>query len=227
MLVGHKTVGDTPEIRGYLLHHGRAADPLLTELAGQTRAAVPELAHMALPLEEAALLTFLVRLTGARSVVEVGMFTGSSAIALARGLPPDGRLVTCEIEPRFADIARPYFERAEVAERIEVRIGPALETLRAMPAGPHLDLAFIDGHKPEYLDYWAELVPRLRPGGLLIVDNSLFSGQVVSPEPGSKAAGVHALNEHARTDPRVELVMLNIADGLTLARRVTDPPGHD
>lgn len=177
---------------------------------------------MTLPLEEATLLTFLANLTAARTVVEVGMFTGSSTIALARGLPADGRVLTCEIDSRFLELSAPYLERAGVADRVDVRVGPALTTLRSLPPTPHLDLVFIDADKPSYIGYWEELVPRVRPGGLLIVDNSLFSGEVVSPEPGTKAAAVHAFNEHARADERVELVMLNVADGITLARRLDE-----
>ncbi|MFD9891419.1 O-methyltransferase [Amycolatopsis sp. NPDC059027] len=227
MPVSPKAIACTPELHQYLVHHGRATDPLLEELAQVTREAVPRMAHMTLPLEEATLLTFLVNLTGARTVVEVGMFTGSSTIALARGLPAHGRVLTCEIDPGFLVLSTPYLERAGVADRVDVRIGPALATLRSLPRTPHLDLVFIDADKPGYIGYWEELVPRVRPGGLLIVDNSLFSGEVVSPEPGTKAAAVHAFNEHARADERVELVMLNVADGITLARRLDEQGGQE
>ncbi|HEX3785488.1 MAG TPA: class I SAM-dependent methyltransferase [Pseudonocardiaceae bacterium] len=215
-----KSIMNSADIHDYAVRHGRAADALLEELAETTRDAVPEIAHMSVPLEEAALLTFLVRLTGARSIVEVGMFTGSSTIALARGMPADGRLITCEIDARFPEISRPFFDRAGVASRVEVRLGPALDTLRALPRTPHLDLAFIDADKAGYISYWEEVVPRLRPGGLLIVDNTLFSGQVLAPEPGGQAAAVHAFNEHAFADKRVELVMVNVVDGITLVRKV-------
>jgi caffeoyl-CoA O-methyltransferase len=170
--------------------------------------------------EEAALLTFLVRLLGARNVVEVGTFTGSSSLCLARGLAPGGSLTTFDISAEWTGLAREFWTRAGVADRIELRLGPAVETLRALPAEPHLDLAFIDADKPGYIAYWEELVPRMRPGALLLVDNTLFSGQVIEEFPGEKAAAVHAFNEHARKDERVELVMLPIADGLTLARKL-------
>lgn len=225
MPASHKAITSTPELHDYLVHHGRAADPLLEELADVTAEAAPAMAHMTLPLEEASLLTFLVRLTAARTIVEVGMFTGSSTIALARGLPADGKLLTCEIDPGFLELSTPFLERAGVGDRVEVRIGPALDTLRSLPHEAYIDLAFIDADKPGYVGYWDELVPRLRPGGLLIVDNTLFSGQVVDPEPGTKAAAVHALNLRALADERTELVMLNIADGITLARRLADPVG--
>jgi caffeoyl-CoA O-methyltransferase len=195
-------------------------DPLLAELAERTRAAIPDQAHMVVAPEEAALLTFLVRLLGARNVVEVGTFTGSSSLCLARGLAPGGSLTTFDISAEWTGLAREFWTRAGVADRIELRLGPAVETLRALPAEPHLDLAFIDADKPGYIAYWEELVPRMRPGALLLVDNTLFSGQVIEEFPGEKAAAVHAFNEHARKDERVELVMLPIADGLTLARKL-------
>lgn len=132
-------------------------------------------------------------------------------------------MLTCEIDARCAEIGESYLERAGVADRVDVRVGPALDTLRSLPGIAHLDLVFIDADKPGYLGYWDELVPRVRPGGLLVVDNTLFSGQVVDPAPGSKAAAVHAFNEHARADERVELVMMHLADGVTLARRLAEP----
>lgn len=215
-----KNVAVTPDLYQYVLDHGAGADPLLDELGAATRAVAPDVAHMVIPREEAALLTFLVRLTGARRIVEVGTFTGSSTIALARGLSGQGQVITCDIAPEWVELGRPYFQRAGVAERIETRVGPARETLRKMPTHPHIDLAFIDADKPGYIDYWEELVPRVRPNGLLVVDNTLFSGDVLSPVAGSKGEAVHAFNEHAVADRRTEIVMLPIADGLTLARRL-------
>lgn len=106
-------------------------------------------------------------------------------------------------------------------DRIELRLGPAVETLRALPREPHLDLAFIDADKPGYIDYWEELVPRMKPGALLLVDNTLFNGEVVDELPGEKAAAIKEFNEHARKDERVQLVLLPMADGLTLARRLS------
>ncbi|QKW24074.1 class I SAM-dependent methyltransferase [Kitasatospora sp. NA04385] len=213
-------------------------DPLLAELIERTHSAIPDQAHMSVAPEEGALLTFLVRLLGARRIVEVGTFTGYSSLCLARGLPDDGSLITFDVSAEWTGLAREFWTRAGVADRIELRLGDALETLRALPAEPHLDLAFIDADKPGYIGYWEELVPRLRPGGLLLVDNTLFSGQVIDPDPAPKPAAVRAFNEHARRDERVELVMLPLADGLTAARRLapgespsraawTDPAGEE
>ncbi|RXS69939.1 O-methyltransferase [Streptomyces sp. TM32] len=211
----------TPELHGYLLDQGRMTpDPLLAEVIERTSAAIPDQAHMVVAPEEGALLTFLVRLLGARRIVEVGTFTGYSSLCLARGLPADGSLITCDVSAEWTALAQDFWARDGVGDRIELRLGPALDTLRALPAEPHLDLAFIDADKPGYLGYWEELVPRLRPGALLLVDNTLFSGEVIAEQPGEKAAAIREFNAHARRDPRVELVMLPIADGLTLARRL-------
>ncbi|MEU1887096.1 O-methyltransferase [Micromonospora rifamycinica] len=211
----------TSGLYDYLLTQGRMApDALLTELVKRTHEAAPDQAHMSVAPEEGALLTFLVRLLGATRVVEVGTFTGFSSLCLARGLPVGGSLITCDVSDEWSRLAREFWHRGGVADRIELRLGPALDTLRALPVEPHLDLAFIDADKPGYVGYWEELVPRLRPGALLMVDNTLFSGEVIDEYPGEKAAAIRVFNEHARHDPRVELVMLPIADGLTLARRL-------
>lgn len=211
----------TTGLYDYLLAQGRMVpDPLLAELVERTHQAIPEQAHMSVAPEEGALLTFLVRLLGARRIVEVGTFTGFSSLCLARGLTDGGSLITCDVSAEWTALAREFWTRAGVSDRIELRLGPALDTLRALPAEPHLDLAFIDADKPGYLGYWEELVPRMLPGALLMVDNTLFSGEVIDERPGEKAAAIRVFNEHARQDDRVELVMLPIADGLTLARRL-------
>jgi caffeoyl-CoA O-methyltransferase len=211
----------TPELHSYLIEQtSMPADGLLDELVDATNRMLPDHAHMVVAPEEGALLTFLVRLLQPLNVVEVGTFTGYSSLCLARGLPAGGRLTTFDISDEFTGLAREFWARAGVGEKIELRIGPAVETLRALPREPHLDLAFIDADKPGYISYWEELVPRMRPGGLIIADNTLFSGQVLDLDPAPKPAAIRAFNEHIRTDDRVELVMLAVADGLTLARRV-------
>jgi caffeoyl-CoA O-methyltransferase len=195
------------------------ADPLLDELARRTRELFPDQAHMQVASDQGALLTFLVRLLRARDVIEVGTFTGCSAFCLARGLPPGGRLLTCDVSAEATSVAREFWARGGVADRIELRLAPAVETLRALPPGPQLDVAFIDADKPGYVDYWEELVPRMRPGALLMADNTLFNGEVLDSTPGEKAAAIRRFNEHARRDERTELLLLPVADGLTLARR--------
>jgi caffeoyl-CoA O-methyltransferase len=216
-----RNIALTPELHDYLLIAGRMTpDPLLVEMEERTRAAIPDQAHMVVAPEEGALLTFLVRLLGARRIIEVGTFTGSSSLCLARGLPSDGSLITCDVSAEWTALAHDFWARGGVDDRIELRLGPAAETLHALPAEPHLDLAFIDADKPGYIDYWEELVPRMKPGALLLVDNTLFSGEVIDEFPGEKAAAIRKFNEHARQDERVQLVLLPVADGLTMARRL-------
>ena len=171
-------------------------------------------------VEQGAFLTLLARAIGARRAVEVGTFTGYSAIAIARGLPPDGRLLCCDVSDEWTGIARRYFARAGLAERIDLRIAPALDTLRALPSGPALDLAFIDADKTSYRAYYEELLPRLRPNGLVLFDNVLWSGAVADPTDHSEnTEAIRALNDFVARDERVESVMLPIADGLTIARK--------
>jgi len=215
-----KTVALTPELHAYVLAHGAPPVKVLDDLASRTRELVPDQAHMLLAPEEGALLTFLARLVGARHAIEVGTFTGYSSICLARGLAAGGRLITCDVSTEWTAVARDHWQRAGVADVVDLIIGPALDTLHALPVEPMFDLAFIDADKPGYIGYWEEIVPRLRVGGLVIVDNTLFGGQVTDPAAAEKPAAIRAFNTHAADDPRVELVMLPVADGITLGRRV-------
>lgn len=216
--VSFKSIGLSDELHAYLLSHNGPPDPLLAELTAETRATLPQLANLQIAPEQAPLMTLLVRLLGARHAVEVGTFTGLSAIAIARGLPPDGRLICCDISADFTAIARRYFERAGIADRIELRIGPAARTLAAMPRDPHIDLAFIDADKAGYPTYWAELVPRMRAGGVIVADNVLRGGRVLDPDDAD-TAGIVRFNDIVSADDRVQAVMLPVGDGLTLARR--------
>ena len=140
-------------------------------------------------------------------------------MCLARGLAEGGRLITCDIDEETSAVARRYWQRGGVADRIELRLAPAIDTLRAMPAAPEVDLSFIDADKAGYVDYWEELVPRTRRGGLLVVDNVLFHGKVIDPDATGSPAAIHRFNEHVLRDERVDHVMLPVADGITLARR--------
>jgi caffeoyl-CoA O-methyltransferase len=163
----------------------------------------------------------LVSVLGTRRAVEVGTFTGYSALCIARGLAPGGTLLCCDVSEEWTAIGRQAWERAGVADRIELRIAPAAETLATLPTEPHIDLAFIDADKEGYIAYYEELVPRLRPHGLLLVDNVLWSGAVVDPKADdANTRAIRAFNDHAAADPRTDTVMLPIADGLTLARKL-------
>jgi caffeoyl-CoA O-methyltransferase len=151
----------------------------------------------------------------------VGTFTGLSALAIARGLPPDGKLLCLDVHEEWTAVARRAWARAGVAGRIELRIAPAAESLRALPEGPQFDFAFIDADKRGYPVYWEEIVRRLRPGGLIAADNVLWEGEVVKPEEqGEDVVAIRRFNELVLADRRVESVMLALADGLTLARKL-------
>jgi caffeoyl-CoA O-methyltransferase len=211
----------TEDLHRYLVAHGTPPDPLAAELIEVTSALGP-VSGMQIAPEQGAFLTLLTKLSGARRAVEVGTFTGYSALCIARGLPPDGHLLCCDVSREWTDVGRPFWERAGVAERIELRLAPAIETLRSLPPEEHLDLAFIDADKEGYAGYYEEILARLRPGGLVVVDNVLWGGRVVDPEaPADDAYGsaIKAFNDLVAGDERVEVVMLPLADGVTLARK--------
>jgi caffeoyl-CoA O-methyltransferase len=207
----------SPALSDYLLAHSEPADDVLRELAEETHRELGGAAGMQISHDEGELLTMLVRLVGARNAVEVGTFTGYSSICIARGLPADGHLLCCDVSTVYTDVARRYWERAGVADRVELRIAPALETLRALPAEPHLDFSFIDADKSGYPAYYEELVTRTRPGGLVVLDNMLRDGRVLDPQNDDDRAIV-AMNEALVADDRVEVVLLPVRDGVSLAR---------
>lgn len=208
----------TPELHQYLIAHGSPPDEIAADLIAETERTLPDSAQMQIAPEQGAFMTMLTRLLGVRNAVEVGTFTGYSALAIARGLEPGGRLLCCDTSEEYTAVARRYFQRAGVDDRIELRIAPAADTLRALPADAAMDLSFIDADKEGYIDYWEALVPRTRPGGVLLVDNVLTGGRVLDPPDGTARAIVD-FNAHAQADHRVDLVMLPIADGLTMARK--------
>ncbi|UZJ34052.1 O-methyltransferase [Streptomyces endophytica] len=203
----------------YVLAHNPQLNPAQRQIVDLTHQKFPDAAGMQSAEEQGALLAFLVRLIGARHVVEVGTFTGFSALSMAQALPADGTLVACDISEEWTAYGREAWADAGVADRIDLRIAPALETLRAMPAEPHIDLAYLDADKGGYIAYWEELVPRLRPGGLIVADNVLYKGEVVNPAATGSALAIRAFNDHVQADARMEAVMLTVADGVTLARK--------
>jgi caffeoyl-CoA O-methyltransferase len=163
---------------------------------------------------EGSFLKMLVRLTGARRVLEIGMFTGYSALMMAEGLPDDGHLITCDIDPKAEAIASRYFAQSPHGRKIEIRIGPAIETIKSL-TGP-LDMVFIDADKSNYSNYYEACLPLLRQGGLIVADNVLWSGRVLNPQDEDSRAIV-AFDERVQADPRVENVCLTMRDGIMLA----------
>jgi caffeoyl-CoA O-methyltransferase len=207
------------DVHAYLVAHGTPPDPVQQELIEETRR-LGGISLMQIAPEQGAFMTLLARAIGARRAIEIGTFTGYSALCVARGLPPDGRLLACDVNEDWTAIARRYWEKAGVADRIELRIGPAVDTLRALPEKPEFDLAFIDADKPSYLAYYGLLLPRMRPGGLILVDNVLWMGLVAKPEVNDpQTLAIRAFNDAVARDPRVDCVMLPVADGLTILRK--------
>ncbi len=202
-------------IAQYLIRHSRQ-DEVLKRVAADT-AAMP-MSEMMSPPDEAALLTMLARLVGARRAVEVGTFTGYGAISIARGLADGGTLTCLELSEEFAAIARRNIDAAGLSDRVEFVMGPADESLRAMPEEPTFDYAYLDADKRAYPTYYDLLVPRLLPGGLLLIDNVLLRGAVTDPQD-DRARIVDDLNNRITADDRVDSVMVLVADGLTLVRR--------
>jgi caffeoyl-CoA O-methyltransferase len=207
-----------PGLHAYLTAHSAPPDALLAGLAAETAERFPDRAIMQIGPEQGTFMTMLAGLMGARRAVEVGTFTGYSSICLARGLAEGGTLICCDISEEWTSLARAYWRKAGLADRIELRLGPALDTLRALPPGRWADLAFIDADKRGYPGYWAELVPRMRPGGVILVDNTLLHGRIFADHPDPDAAAIRDFNEQVLRDGRVEPVMLPVGDGLTLAR---------
>jgi predicted O-methyltransferase YrrM len=202
-------------IAEYLIRHSRQ-DEVLARVAAET-AARPD-AEMMSPPDEAALLTMLARLVGARRAVEVGTFTGYGAISIARGLADGGTLLCLELSEEFAAIAQRNISAAGLSDRVEFVLGPADESLRAMPEEPTFDYAYLDADKTAYPTYYDLLVPRLLPGGLLLIDNVLSRGRVLDPQD-DRSRILDDLNNRITADERVDSVMVLVADGLTLVRR--------
>ncbi|MEW2115539.1 class I SAM-dependent methyltransferase [Streptomyces sp. NPDC005474] len=215
-------IGMTSRLLEYVRDTSLREDDMLRELREMT-ATLPGGTAMQVSAEEGQLLALLVGLTGAASVVEIGTFTGYSTLCMARALPLGGRLVTCDITDRWPAIGAEYWKRAGVDSVIDLRVGDAAETLEGLLAdeGPGtFDLVFVDADKANYPRYYELSLELLRPGGLVVVDNTLFFGRVADPQfTDADTEGVRELNARLREDERVELSMLTMADGITLARR--------
>jgi caffeoyl-CoA O-methyltransferase len=205
----------TQELVDYLARHSRQ-DEVLARVERET-ARLPN-AMMATTPDEAALLAMLARLVGARNALEIGTFTGYGAISIARGLAEGGTLTCLEVSAEYAEIARANVESAGLSDRVSIRIGPADEALRAMPEEPTFDYVFIDADKTGYPTYYDLVIPRLVPGGLLLLDNVLLRGAVLEPQD-ERSRVMDGLNDRVTADERVDSVMAFVADGLTLVRK--------
>lgn len=204
-----------PELETYLSEHTRAPSPIFEEMRERTYAQVPN-PQMQVGRVEGALLRNLVAAIRARRVLEIGTFTGFSALSMAEALPDDGELVTCDVDPEVTAIARRFFDRTPHGKKIHIALGDALQTLRTV-RGP-FDLAFLDADKERYPDYYEAILPLLREDGLLVADNALWSGEVLAPETAA-AKAIAAFNARVTSDPRVDNVLLPVRDGIMLVRK--------
>jgi caffeoyl-CoA O-methyltransferase len=210
----------TPELADYVRASSEPPDEVAADLLAETaemadRGEIPPTFQIA--PEQGVFMQVLATALGARRAIEIGTFTGYSALCVARGLPADGSLLCLDVNEEWTAVARRYWERAGLSERIELRLGDAHDTLRAVPAEPTFDLAFVDADKTGYADYVEQLHPRMRPNGVVLLDNTLRHGQVLDPESDDDRAVVE-LNAALVADPRWETVLLPLADGLTLLR---------
>lgn len=211
----------TDEIYAYVVALGAREDEALARVRRET-AELGDIAVMQISPDQGALMTMIARLIGARRAIELGTFTGYSAICIARGLGDGGQLIACELDPDRAEAARANFAIAGVEDRVEIRVGPALGTLEALTTegGEPFDLAFIDADKEGYDAYYEHCVELLRPGGAIVVDNTLRGGDVLAEDPDNAGTKVvRALNERIAADDRVDIAMLTVADGITIARK--------
>jgi caffeoyl-CoA O-methyltransferase len=209
------------KIDAYAAARSAGPDEVQRELQTITAERTGPAAVMQIGDDQAVLMEMIVRAMGARRAVEIGTFTGYSALAVARGMGPEGRLLCCDVSEEWTAIAREAWERAGVADRIELRIGPGIETLRALPNVEQFDFAFIDADKPGYPGYYEEILPRLRPGGLMLIDNVLQSGRVIDESATDEnVEAIRALNDAIVADPRVRVVLLPIGDGVSVVQKI-------
>jgi caffeoyl-CoA O-methyltransferase len=205
-----------PTIEDYAEAHTTPDGELFGRLAEETRAKTTA-PQMMVGRIEGQFLATLVALRGARWILEIGTFTGYSAVSMASALPADGRLITCDVDPETTEIARRYMDESGYGDKIEIRLGPALETLETLN-GP-FDIVFIDADKPNYRNYYEAALPLLADDGLLVADNVLWSGRVVDEDGDESTRAIREFNEHVRADGRVTSVMLTVRDGMTLVRK--------
>ena len=204
-------------IDDYCVAHTTQPDPLLDELAAYTHAHC-KLPQMLTGAVEGTFLRMLVQMSAARRVLEIGTYTGYSALSMAAGLPADGEIITCDIDAETSRIAQTFWARSPDGGKIKQILGPALETIQALPAETRFDFVFLDADKENYLNYYEAVLPRLQPGGLLAADNTLWSGRVLEPKEKSDHAMV-AFNRHVAHDARVDHVLLSVRDGVMLVRK--------
>lgn len=211
----------TQDLYRYMIGHRSAEDQVLTDLRRETLRTVSDKAGMMISEEQGILLRMLVAAVAPKLVVEVGTFTGYSALCMAQALPKGGRVLCCDVSDEWTSVGKPYWRRAGVAHRIDLRIAPALETIRSLPANEEVDFAFLDADKCNYVQYFEAIVPKLRTNGLIAADNVLWHNwSMDAHNQDPETVGIREFNEHVLRDDRVETVMLHVGDGLTLIRKL-------
>ena len=214
-----KSIQMTPALHAYLVSHGTPPDEIQRALIAETQA-LGNISVMQIAPEQGAFMTLFARILGARHAIEIGTFTGYSALCIARGLTDDGKLICCDLSEEWTNVGRRYWEKAGVAHKIDLHIAPAIETLAQLPQEPNFDLAFIDADKSGTIAYFEALLPLIRKGGVILIDNVLWRGAVVNPAVDDEdTLAIRAFNDLVAADSRVECVMLPIADGLTFLRK--------
>jgi caffeoyl-CoA O-methyltransferase len=206
-----------PELAEYIAAHSTTPDEVQRRLMVATEERTGGFSRMQIGGDQGTLFEMFTRAIGARQAIEIGTFTGYSALSLARGLGPDGRLICCDVSEEWTDIAREHWALAGVTDRIDLRIAPALDTLAALPADLRFDLAFIDADKPNYIHYYEALLPRMHTTGVILVDNTLWSLQVLDPTTDDRdTVALREFNQRVAADSRVRCVILPIGDGVTM-----------
>lgn len=214
-----KYISLTPKLYEYVIAHGHNGDPIRAELAAET-ARLGMISMMQIAPEQGTLMALLAGAIGTRSAVEVGTFTGYSALCVARALPADGKMLCCDVNEQWTSVGKRYWERAGVANKITLKLAPAAATLAALPANYAIDFAFIDADKVNYRVYYEEILKRMRVNGLILIDNVLWNGAVLdAADTSDDTKAIRALNDFIPTDNRVEAVMLGVSDGLTIVRK--------
>lgn len=218
-IMSSRSISLSDTVVQYLQDHSITDSDILRDLRAET--ALLTYGRMQISPEQGQFMNLLVELTGAQKAIEVGTFTGYSALLVAQALPSDGILVACDISEEWTNIAKKYWERAKLSDRIDLRIGPALDTLASLSDQKNtFDFGFIDADKVNYMSYYESILGLLRPGGLLLIDNVLWGGSVADPEDQEESTvAIRTLNTFVHQDPRVSMCMIPIGDGLTLVRK--------
>lgn len=212
-------------LEDYIQDHAPPEAPLFAELRQRTYAELAD-PQMQVGRVEGTFLRLMVQISGARRILELGTYSGYSTLSMASALPADGKLITCDLDPVATGLAREFFAASGLGDKIELRLGTAIDSLAALrEEGQCFDLVFLDADKESYVDYWEAVLPMLAPGGIVLADNTLWSGKVLDPTEASDQ-GIVRFNDRVRNDPRVEQVLLSVRDGVMLCRKITPLQGE-